>query len=52
MSGLSSSVRRLAVASIRERHPDASAREVNARLAERLYGVDARLRLFPDVQLG
>lgn len=51
LAGLSSSVRRLAMASIREKHPTASRRELEARLAERLYGVEARRRLFPDLPL-
>ena len=51
LAGLNASVRRLAVASIREKHPGASEREVAARLAERLYGIEVRARLFPDVDV-
>ncbi len=51
LAGLNASVRRLAVARIREKHPNAGDREVEARLAERLYGAEARARLFPDVTL-
>lgn len=47
-SALSSSVRRLAEAGIRQRHPDAEEREVAARLAARLYGDAVAARFFPD----
>jgi hypothetical protein len=46
---LTSAVRELTVAGIRQRHPDASERELRARLAVRLYGRDAALRMFGDV---
>ena len=49
MTGLVAAVRGLAETSIRARYPLASAREVQARLAERLYGADIAARLFPDV---
>ena len=44
--GLSRAVRSLAEAGIRERHPQADAREVRVRLTVRLYGRAAAARLF------
>jgi hypothetical protein len=46
---LSGAVRALALAGIRERHPDASARELDVRLTVRLYGRQAAARLFGAV---
>ena len=43
---LSRAVRRLAMAGIRSMYPDASPRELEARLAHRLYGADVARRLF------
>jgi hypothetical protein len=43
---LSRSVRELAVAGIREAHPNASERFVAAKLAERLYGTAVAVRLY------
>jgi hypothetical protein len=43
---LTAAVRRLTEAGIRERHPNAAAGEVRVRLAVRLYGRAAGLRLF------
>ena len=45
-ASLSSGVRRLAEAGIRQRHPQAGAEEVRVRLAVRLYGRGAASRLF------
>lgn len=46
---LTAASREMARAGIRLEAPDASPLEVRARLAERLYGVEIRRRLFPDV---
>ena len=46
---LTRSVRQLAAAGIRSRHPDASAEEVRARLIVRLYGRAAAARLCKSV---
>ena len=46
---LSSMVRELAAAGIRQRHPDASEDEVRVRLTARLYGRAVAQRLFGDV---
>lgn len=46
---LTRSVRALAEAGIRSRHPHADGAEVRARLAVRLYGRDVAQRLFDDV---
>lgn len=46
---LSMAVRELALAGIRERHPEASEQEVRVRLAVRLYGREAATRLFGAV---
>lgn len=51
ITGLNASVRQLAEASVRERHPNASEREVQARVAARIYGKELAARLFPDVSL-
>ena len=48
MARLTRMVRQLAVADIKAAHPDASARQTQAFLAERLYGRDVARRLFPD----
>jgi hypothetical protein len=45
-AALTTSVRNLAIAGIRSRHPDASVDEVRIRLAVRLYGRGTALRLF------
>jgi hypothetical protein len=42
-------VRELAVAGIRQRHPDAPAAEVRARLTVRMYGREAAKRLFGSI---
>lgn len=47
--GLGESVRSLAEAGIRARHPGASEGEVRCRLAVRLYGREAAVRLFGKV---
>ena len=49
VASLTSAVRKLAVAGIRERHPDASEQEVRVRLAVRLYGRAVGERLFGEV---
>lgn len=41
--------REMTLAGIRREAPGASPLEVRARLAERLYGVEVRRRLFPSV---
>jgi hypothetical protein len=46
---LSRAVRELALAGIRERHPNESPEEWNVRLTVRLYGRDAASRLFGAV---
>lgn len=46
---LSRAVRELALAGIRERHPEADEQEVRVRLAVRLYGRVAATRLFGTV---
>lgn len=46
---LSRAVRELAIAGIRQRHPAADEREIRARLAVRLYGREAAVRLFGAV---
>lgn len=48
---LSEAVRVLARAGILQTYPDATPDEVNARLAERLYGRAVAERLFPDVAI-
>jgi hypothetical protein len=48
-SALTRMVRQLAVAGIKQRHPDASEREVRVRLAVRLYGREAAGRLFGEL---
>jgi hypothetical protein len=48
-SALTRMVRQLAVAGIKQRHPDASGREVRVRLAVRLYGREAAGRLFGEL---
>jgi hypothetical protein len=44
---LSQTVRTLALADLESRHPGASADELRARLAVRLYGRDIALRMYP-----
>lgn len=46
---LSRAVRELALAGIRQRHPEAGEQEVRVRLAARLYGRAAAVRLFGAV---
>lgn len=46
---LTRSVRELAVAGIRQRHPEATEAEVKVRLAVRLYGREVAARLFSNV---
>ena len=47
--GLSRTVRALAEAGLRERHPNASDDEIRTRLTVRLYGRSAAEKLFGDV---
>lgn len=49
MVGLNAAVRQLAAAGERERNPLASEREIEARVAARIYGKEVALRFFPDV---
>ena len=51
LAGLVTSVRRLAETSERARRPAASPRELEARVAARLYGEAVAARFFPDVRL-
>ena len=44
---LTTMVRQLALADIKARHPGATPRQEQALLAERLYGRDVAVRLFP-----
>ena len=46
---LSTAVRELATAGIRERHPNADEHEIRVRLTVRMYGRAAAVRLFRDV---
>jgi hypothetical protein len=46
---LSNAVRTLALAGIKQLHPDASDEEMRVRLAVRLYGRDVAVRLFTTV---
>jgi hypothetical protein len=46
---LSRAVRELAIAGIRQRHPEADEQEVRVRLTVRLYGRAAATRLFGTV---
>jgi len=46
---LSRSVRELAVAGIRARHPNATDAEVDVRLAVRLYGRELAARVYGDI---
>jgi hypothetical protein len=48
-AGLSSGVRALAEAGLRDRHPGASEREIQCRLAALLYGRAVAERVFKDV---
>ena len=52
LAGLVTSVRRLAEASERARRPGASRRELEARVAARLYGAAVAAKFFPDVHIG
>ena len=49
LAGLVKSVRQLAAASVRLTHPGASERELQARVAARLYGDEIASRFYPDV---
>ena len=49
LAGLVASVRKLAESGVRAAYPDASDREVNARVAARIYGSEVAKRLFGDV---
>lgn len=49
MSGLVAAVRQLAEASVRSAFPNASEREVRARVAARIYGIEVARRFFPEV---
>ena len=51
LAGLVASVRQLAESGVRAAFPSASDREVKARVAARLYGVEVAERLFSDVNL-
>ena len=51
LAGLVASVRQLATASVKLAHPEASEREVQARVAARLYGREVAARFFPDVSI-
>ena len=51
LAGLVASVRQLAESGVRAAFPDATDREVMARVAVRLYGLEVAERLFPDVTL-
>lgn len=46
---LSQAVRELALAGLRQRHPQANEHEIRVRLTVRLYGRACALRLFGDV---
>ncbi len=48
-SALSMAVRTLALAGLRQRHPDASAEELRCRLSVRLYGREAGIRLHGSI---
>ncbi len=51
LAGLVRSVRQLATASIKHAHPGASDRELQARVAARLYGSEIAARFYPDVDI-
>jgi len=51
LAGLVASVRQLAESGVRAAFPDASDREVRARVAARLYGLEVAERFFSDVML-
>ena len=51
LAGLVGSVRQLAKASVKLAHPHASEREIEARVAARLYGDAVAARFFPDVDV-
>jgi hypothetical protein len=48
-ASLTRTVRELAAAGIRQRHPAASAEEVRVRLAVRIYGRETARRLFESI---
>lgn len=48
LAGLVASVRKLAESGVRAAYPGASDREVDARVAARIYGIDVAERLFGD----
>ncbi len=51
LAGLVSSVRQLARASVELAHPAASQREIDARVAARLYGSEIAARFYPGVDI-
>jgi hypothetical protein len=51
LAGLVGSVRQLARASVKLAHPAASEREVEARVAARLYGGEVAARFYPEVDV-
>lgn len=51
LAGLVASVRQLADSGVRASYPGASDREVAARVALRLYGLEVAERHYPDVKL-
>ena len=51
LAGLVATVRQLAAASEKLAHPGASPRELEARVAARIYGDEVAARFFPDVSL-
>jgi hypothetical protein len=51
LAGLVSSVRQLARASVALAHPAATEREIDARVAARLYGCEVAARFYPDVDV-
>lgn len=51
LAGLVGSVRQLARASVKLAHPGASEREVEARVAARLYGNEVAARFYPGVDI-
>lgn len=46
---MSATVRQLALVGLRQRHPHASARELQLRLAELLLGSDLARRAYPEI---
>lgn len=51
LAGLVGSVRQLAKAAVKLAHPHASEREVEARVAARIYGKAVAARFYPDVDV-